>query len=306
MSQSSKWIEGLAPDGSVHEAARLSLEPRLKAVAHWLPLAADQAEDDIEYVHRLRVATRRATAALKLYRDWLPKRPYRWLKKRLRAIRRAAGEARDLDVLADRLEHELGARAARLQTHIAEHRAAAQPAIVDAAARCSDKDRYLRKVHLLLAGIGPQGKGEPQCSFGDWAQTRLEQVAARSFAALPGDSEDPAVLHRFRIQVKALRYAIELLGPAFSAELRELHYPVVEELQRRLGSINDHVTGAARLREWSSATSDALLQELLDALVQQEHIRLAEGVAEFRQWWTPERLARLRAGVETPDLPAGS
>ena len=294
MSQSSKWIEGLAPDGSVYEAARLSLEPRLKAVAHWLPKAADQAQEDVEYVHRLRVATRRATAALKLYRDWLPKRPYRWLKKRLRAIRRAAGEARDLDVLADRLERELGDRAARLLAHVAEHRTAAQPAIVEVAARCCDKDLYLRKVHLLLAGIGPQGKGAAQCSFGPWARERLEEVAARTFAALPGDSDDPATLHRFRIQVEALRYVIELLGPAFGPELRELHYPVVEQLQQRLGSINDHVTGDARMRKWSCATSDALSQELLDALARTGAHRFGRGSSRFSP------MVDARAGGPTP------
>jgi CHAD domain-containing protein len=300
MSQSWKWIEGLAPEGGVYEAARLTLEARLKAVMYWLPLAANQAHEDAEHVHRLRVATRRATAALKLYRDWLPRRPYRWLKKRLREIRRAAGEARDLDVLAERLRRELRERADGLLAHIADERAAAQPAIVAAAMRCCDQDRYLRKVHRLLAGIGPRGddgKGEGQICFHDWANQRLEQVVAQSFAALPADSDDPTELHRLRIRVKALRYAIELLAPAFGPELREVHYPVVELLQQRLGRINDHVAAAARFLKWCDATGDAQQQELLDGLAQQEHIRLTEEIAEFRQWWTPERAAELRAGL---------
>lgn len=304
MSLSSKWIEGLAPEGGVYEAARLTLEARLRTVAHWLPLAAQHASDDVEYVHRLRVATRRATAALKLYHDWLPRGPYRWLKKRLRTIRRAAGEARDLDVLADRLRRELGDRAAGLLSEIAAQRVAAQPAIVDAAARCADKDRYLRKVHKLLAGIAPRdknGKGEAERCFSSWAHDRLDEVVAKSFAALPTHRDDPAELHQFRIRIKALRYAIELLAPSFGAKLRQVHYPVVEELQERLGRINDHVTGAARLQKWSHATSDAQLQELLDTLAQQENIRQTDEIAEFRQWWTPDRVAELRAGLVSPD-----
>jgi CHAD domain-containing protein len=298
MGQSWKWIEGVAPEGGVYEAARLSLENRLKAVAHWLPLAAERASEDVEYVHRLRVATRRAMAALKLYRDRLPRRPYRWLRKRLREVRRAAGEARDLDVLAERLRRELGDRAAELLAQLAEQRAAAQPAIVDVATRCRDKDRLLRKVHLLLSGIGGKnGKNEKQCCFREWAHQRLDEVAARVFAALPDGTDDPAVLHRFRIRCKALRYAIELLAPAFGEELREVQYPIVEQIQQRLGQINDHVTGAARLEKWSGSTGDPQSQELLDALVQQERIRLAEAIAEFRQWWTPERAAQLRTGL---------
>ena len=96
----------LARRRSVADAARRSLETRLAVVAHTLPLAAHLSEHDIEHVHRLRVATRRAAAALKLYRDWLPQKTRRWFKKRLRQIRRAAGEARDLDVLIQRLQRE--------------------------------------------------------------------------------------------------------------------------------------------------------------------------------------------------------
>ena len=101
MGPSGKWIDGIRADASVVDAARVSLAARLTAVAHWLPLAAYHSSQDSEHVHRLRVSTRRAVAALKLYRDWLPSGHFRWVKGRLKMIRRAAGEARDLDVLAD-------------------------------------------------------------------------------------------------------------------------------------------------------------------------------------------------------------
>src|SRR2546423_3589961 len=109
MASSGKWIDGLHADSAVEDAARRSLEVRLATVAHYLPLAAHLAEHDIEHVHRLRVATRRAAAALKLYRDRLPQKDARWGKKQLRKIRRAAGEVRDLDVLIARLRREDGA-----------------------------------------------------------------------------------------------------------------------------------------------------------------------------------------------------
>ena len=93
MAPLSKWIDGLAADSSVSAAARKSLEARLAAVAYWLPLAARPVDGDTERVHQLRVATRRAVAALKLYRDWLPRKPHRWLTKRLKKLRQAAGDA---------------------------------------------------------------------------------------------------------------------------------------------------------------------------------------------------------------------
>src|SRR4051794_41529286 len=107
MAASGKWVEGIGPETPVEEAARKSLEPRLAAVARCLPLAAHLAEHDVEHVHRLRVATRRACAALKLYRELLPGKEARWLKRRLRKVRKAAGDARDLDVLSQRLLAEI-------------------------------------------------------------------------------------------------------------------------------------------------------------------------------------------------------
>src|SRR3954452_1710302 len=96
MAATGKWIEGIGAQAPVEEAAQRSLELRLSAVARWLPLAAHLAEHDVEHVHRLRVATRRACAALKLYKELLPQKPGHWLKRRVRKIRKAAGDARDL------------------------------------------------------------------------------------------------------------------------------------------------------------------------------------------------------------------
>ena len=51
-------------------------------------------------MHELRVTKRWTTAALRLYADMLPRRRTAWMETRLKQIRRAAGDARDYDVLA--------------------------------------------------------------------------------------------------------------------------------------------------------------------------------------------------------------
>src|SRR5690606_30232377 len=118
---------------AVSVGAHDALAARLQAVLTWLPKAAQFPEADIEYVHQLRVSTRKAAAALKLFRDLLPKKRTRRLKAMLKAIRKAAGDARDLDVLIARLD----ARAKRkpnlapLVTHLRARREAAQPALIE-------------------------------------------------------------------------------------------------------------------------------------------------------------------------------
>src|SRR5262245_18382639 len=130
MASSGKWIESIGPGTSIEMAARRSLKPRLATVARYLPLAAHLAEYDIEHVHQLRVATRRAVAAVKLYRECLPDKLRLWIKKRLRRIRGSAGDTRDLDVLANRIAEEYGEQAAPIVDLIAKERETVQPAIV--------------------------------------------------------------------------------------------------------------------------------------------------------------------------------
>src|SRR5262245_16207437 len=92
-----KWIEGLNSDMPLGKAARRVFAARLAAVTkHWRP--AVEQPNDPENVHQLRVATRRASAAVDIFGDLLPKRLFRRLKKRLRQLRRSAGAARDWDV----------------------------------------------------------------------------------------------------------------------------------------------------------------------------------------------------------------
>jgi CHAD domain-containing protein len=300
MGPSGKWIDGLSADCSVEDAARRSLDARLGAVVHWLPLAAHLAEHDIEHVHRLRVSTRRAIAALKLYRDWLPRKHFRWLKKRLKKIRRAAGEARDLDVLAERLARDYGDRAAPVVALIKEKRAAAQSAIHKVSERCRRDDRFIRRISRLLEGIRQHDEENAQPTpFRRWAVSQLAAATTPFFDSLPDDGSDAAALHQFRIKTKALRYTIELVESAFGRELRDEHYPVVEKLQERLGRIQDHVAASQLLSQWSEDSKDTDLQGLLRELAAEEYLRLDEATGEFRSWWTDEKVDALRRGLPT-------
>src|SRR6476646_47415 len=201
MAASGKWIEGIDADTPVDKAARGSLEPRLTIVAQSLPLAAHLAEQDIEHVHRLRVATRRANAAVKLYRDCLPEKTARWMKKRLKKIRRAAGDARDLDVLAVRLAEDYGDPVAPIVEFIRGVRASVQPAILQVADRCRRDDRFIRKTSKLHDGIhefknGDESQDQPS-AFGKWATAKLAKLNDEFLAAMPDESSDVVALHQF-------------------------------------------------------------------------------------------------------------
>jgi CHAD domain-containing protein len=298
MLPSGKWIDGLDADGSVENAARRSLQARLTAVAHALPFAAHLADHNVEHVHRLRVATRRAIAALELYRDTLPRKPARWLKKRLKKIRRAAGAARDLDVLGDRMLRDYGERAQPMLLLVAERRSSVQKAIVDVAEQCRRDDRFVRKTGKLLDGIESRpANGSEVENFRSWATLQLAAAAKVFFDRAPGNGADTAALHQFRIRAKELRYTIELVVAAFGDDLRNDHYPVVEELQERLGKVQDHVTAIAQLSAWADDSQSAERQEVLRDLAEEERDRLIDSIGDFLIWWTDERAQALRVGL---------
>jgi CHAD domain-containing protein len=298
MAPSGKWIDGIGPDSTIEEAARRSLEARLATVNQWLPLAAYLAEHDVEHVHQLRVSTRRATAALRLYRDWLPWKPSRWFRKRLRRIRRAAGVARDLDVLGPRLVLDYGQRrTAAVTALIAERRASFQPDLVKVAERSRRRDRFVRKMAALLSDISAPDAGLNELCFREWSAPQLAEKAGEFFASQPDESAHWSALHRFRILGKALRYTIELVAPAFGQELRNEYYPVAEELQERLGTIQDHFEAACLLRDWSEEAEERACGAIMSELAAEERERLADARREFHIWWTPERSESLRSGL---------
>ncbi len=93
-----KWIKELNADMPVLEAARLVISIRLQVVRENLGLALTESEKDPEYVHQLRVGTRRTGAALNIFSTCLPKKLLWRARKELKRLRKVVGEARDWDV----------------------------------------------------------------------------------------------------------------------------------------------------------------------------------------------------------------
>src|SRR5579885_2570950 len=104
MVSKSKWIDGLEPGERLARAARRSLRRRLDAVHRYLRAAATRRIPDSDVIHQLRVSTRRAMGALECYHDLVPRRRAAWVNKQLKRLRKAANDARDVDVLSARLE----------------------------------------------------------------------------------------------------------------------------------------------------------------------------------------------------------
>jgi CHAD domain-containing protein len=289
-----KWISDLRPELPLAEAARRVLAARLQVVEEYLPRAAREADDDCEYVHQLRVGTRRADAALRIFARCLPRKTQRKARRRLKKLRRAAGAARDWDVfVADLLERQENAGVeqrggiAFLLGYALGQRNAAHDEL-EAVYRRQGPDFASFVVRTLDAIRTPD---EPVPLI-DLARPMLfERVQELEQAAL-ADMSDYAQLHQVRIAGKHLRYAMELFADCFDAAFRETLYPRVEQLQEILGRANDSHVAAERLtalrqrlqRLCPSAWPS--LRPGFEQLLRSHQRRLPQQRRRFLQWWS--------------------
>ena len=295
LAENAKWIDDATPDCATRDVAVLTLQRRLSAVQHFLPLAAERADETTQHVHQLRVATRRAVAAIKLYKSILPKREARKVLKQLKRFRKAAGAARDYDVL---IEKRGSAGGKAFLADLKRQRHEAQTPIRQAHERASRQPGFAERVGALLDETRQSTSDEGALAFGVWASRRLRPIVKKFFKLEPKDPRDLAAMHKFRIQGKRLRYVMELLVAAFPAAFRSELYPVVEKLQETLGDINDHATAMARFEQWCEAAPKRDAKKRLERMLAKERALTEQSLRAFQRWWTPEFSDQLRQRFE--------
>ena len=290
-----KWIAGLTPEMAVKEAATVVLAARFEVVRHYLPLAAERPYDDPEYVHQLRVGTRRAGAALRIFADCLPRKHRRAAKRSLRTIRRAAGDARDWDVFLLNLAaaKELTSASARpaldfLAGYAQGERSAAQARLVEAAT--TDGPAFMEESAALPAHVHPPEAKESAAHFGERAAEQIGELLKELTETSATNPRDASALHRLRILGKRVRYALEVFAPCFPPALTETVYPAVEHLQDLLGGIQDAAVGLEGLADLRTRIRKTLPREWprlakgFEARIKALRARIPAGRREFQKW----------------------
>ena len=99
-------VKGIAPEKSLEECARRIITTRLHEMMSFKEGTIDGT--DIEFVHDMRVASRRLRAAMRNFADcFTRKKKFRRHLKRVERITSRLGDVRDLDVLIDRFQKDL-------------------------------------------------------------------------------------------------------------------------------------------------------------------------------------------------------
>lgn len=272
---------------------------RLARVRKYMPLAADHWRDNLERVHQLRVATRRATAALRTFEGLMPSRRTAKLKKLLRTLRRAAGEARDLDVLSARLRDESdksGRQVLRdVLQRLGREREQSQSRIKKAVAKLRRK-RFKRKCNALVERVRWRlPTAEP--TYEEAAGAMLRGPVDDFFKAAAADLSTTCELHALRIAGKRLRYAMELLAGALDEGCRDDLYVQIRALQERLGRLNDRAVAVNRLRELSKIAEQPAAQRELQVLADKESAALVRERLAFLDDWTRQQRQELQESL---------
>ena len=99
-------VKGISPDETLEVCARQIIVNYFHQMMSYKEGAKEG--NDIEFVHDMRVTSRRLRAAMDNFADCFPEKPFKKHYKKVKSITQTLGAVRDLDVLIARFEKELG------------------------------------------------------------------------------------------------------------------------------------------------------------------------------------------------------
>jgi CHAD domain-containing protein len=225
-----------------------------------------RAGDDADAVHDMRVATRRMRAALRLMEDYEQSKTFDRVRREARALARALGGVRDLDVL---IEHAQAFQAALpagqqpdLDGLLAAWRTQRKRArkrllrLLDSAAYPRFKDHLST---LLARPPAPPDQAAGAVPYevrhvaGSAIWTHYEAVRAYEGVI---DTATVPQLHALRIECKYLRYTLEFFRDVLAPEAEGLIGEVVTA-QDQLGQMHDADVAADLIRGYIADTYPA-------------------------------------------------
>jgi CHAD domain-containing protein len=247
-----------------------------------------------EGIHNLRVAMRRIRSALASFRPIVDTSVTDPLRDELQWAAGRLGEARDAEVVADRIVTLLDEVAAdtppEVLARLRERVHADAAAVRDVVDETLDGDRYAAALVLLDAVVSrPPFTEDAHVKARPLARRRLRREARRVLqpAEAPWDTTEPEKradrLHDVRKRAKRLRYAAEACEPVLGDRATKVA-GAAERIQTTLGTHHDEIVTRAALRRIAEADDSdeagAFLLGRLDALEELAEARLERAAAK--------------------------
>jgi CHAD domain-containing protein len=302
----------------VQHAAERLLGKGLRRVEKTSRRASESGREEPEAVHQLRVSTRRAAAALRLFGPWLDAKPAKKARRTLSALRRGAGVARAADVMLERVERlydealdhpqrEGWAFVAGRLTQVRERGLDE----VEAALQSIDRETLRGRRERVMGSLASSPRGDDADgvqTFGELAERAVASCEAAIAAAAGAGLDEIENLHQLRIEGKRLRYTLELVAPCLGENVVAARLATLEAMQDRLGAINDLGDLAATIEAARADAADApaSLRAALDACAASVRTRTDVARVAFLEWWEGPGAAAVLGTGAVGDRAAGS
>lgn len=203
--------------------------------------------DDIEYVHRMRVASRRLRNALGLFNEYFPENYAEKWRSEMKGITKALGNARDLDIqirlveekYQEMLNESYKPGYQQLLLRLKQKRTKAQEKVVTTIQSLKES-KTLEEMKHLLKRVVFEEKHLFAPALYTIAQRAINHaldtfLSYEEFIQTPNNSEK---LHAMRIAGKHFRYTMEIFKP-LSQDALTPFIEIMREIQDQLGLIHD-------------------------------------------------------------------
>lgn len=202
--------------------------------------------EDIEYIHRMRVASRRLRSALGIFIGILPEKKQAVWIRHIRKLTRALGEARDTDVQIDLVSQiyrgvkdpKCKPGLNRILLRLTQQRDRLQ-ADVFSALNDLEKSKVCPQIQSRFSPLASDTKDYTpplyQLSYSIINEKLNNFLSYEVYLRQP---DNTAMLHEMRIAAKRLRYSMEIFAPIYSDELSQ-PLQAARKSQQFLGDIHD-------------------------------------------------------------------
>ncbi len=256
---------------------------------------------DIEYVHKMRVASRKLRATIPLFENCFQKKQYKkWLKEVKKATQ-LLGEARDLDVQIEFIKKymdklEKPTEKAGIESLLKDH-----------------KSRREKAQETVVKGLGELEASGVLAEIAGFCERTLKELAKAPFdvdAVLKDaywhistriddfvametyvhQQTQAAKHHEMRIKAKWLRYTMEAYSPLYKGQLDD-KIEAVKEFQDVLGGMHDDEVWIAYIpRFWTKKAKNAKpktfgAKQTFDNFLRYIKAQKRDGYGQFVQLW---------------------
>ena len=226
--------------------AASTIQPLLKTLESQIEGAAKTT--NIEYIHKMRVTSRRIRATLTVFKSCFPKEYVRRWRREIRKITQSLGAARDMDVQIIFLEDHLKSledekEKIGVEYLLNEHkqrRAEIQPDVITNLHKLKSSG-VLEEMNKISEKI-PAKYSNSTHSFDTYSAAQ-KYIASRlaDFLLLKEyvhKENEIKKHHEMRIAAKRLRYTMEIFGPLYDKNLTN-YIAMVRDFQDLIGEMHD-------------------------------------------------------------------